>query len=260
MAQNNDGPGKRLKREEAKNNILYVNRPDDPRLRAYQDSASTFNNLNKFYEKLSQIDENKFSDISEVQNAMREIKNKYPFNSNLLNFSTEPFSGPVAKKFNTSPQLTVYKDASATAPKRKVIYRPSEPISPIKPRQASLPKLSSEIEFVAPIMRPQKEYDAKYIGMGSNLRYPSQDFISKVKARMTGEPLMPYWIDAEGVKRYPSMGENNPEEVKMMEMLKDDLSPNNPEDAVELERIELLRKMSPKDRRKFMDSDGFAQK
>lgn len=258
MAQNNDGPGKRLKREQAKNNILYVNRPDDPRLRAYQDSLSTFNNLNKFYKKLSQIDENKFSDISDVENAMQEIKNKYPYNRNLLSFVPQ-FSGPVLKNFNTSPPLIIRKDASATAPKRKVIYRPSEPISPIEPRQASLPKLSSEIEYIAPVMRPQKEYEAKYLGMGSNLRYPSQDFMSKVKARITGEPLMPYWIDAEGVKRYPSMGENNPEEVKMMEMLKSDLSPNNPEDAVELKRIELLRKMSPKDRRKFMESNGFAQ-
>lgn len=260
MAQNNDGPGKRLKREQAKNNILYVNRPDDPRLRAYQDSASTFNNLNKIYEKFSQIDENKFSDISEIQNAIKEIKNKYPFNKKILTPIANPFSsGNLVKRFNISPPHNVYKDYTATAPKRKVIYRPSEPISPIEPRQASLPKLSSEIEYIAPVMRPQKEYEAKYVGMGSNLRYPSQDFMSKVKARMTGEPLMPYWIDAEGVKRYPSMGENNPEEVKMMEMFKSDLNPNNPEDAVELKRIELLRKMSPKDRRKFMDSNGFAQ-
>ena len=42
MAQNNDSPGKRLKREEAKN-TLYVSNPNDPRLRAYQDSLSNYN-------------------------------------------------------------------------------------------------------------------------------------------------------------------------------------------------------------------------
>jgi hypothetical protein len=42
MAQNNDSPGKRLKREEAKNTI-YVNNPNDPRLQAYRDSSDLYN-------------------------------------------------------------------------------------------------------------------------------------------------------------------------------------------------------------------------
>lgn len=42
MAQNNDSPGKRLKREEAKN-TLYVNNPNDPRLQAYRDSSDLYN-------------------------------------------------------------------------------------------------------------------------------------------------------------------------------------------------------------------------
>lgn len=42
MAQNNDSPGKRLKREQAKN-TLYVSRPDDPRLQRYQDSLALHN-------------------------------------------------------------------------------------------------------------------------------------------------------------------------------------------------------------------------
>ena len=95
--------------------------------------------------------------------------------------------------------------------------------------------------------------------MGFALRYPAQNFMNKLKARITGNPNMPYWVDREGVKRYPSMGENRPEEVRMTEMLKSNLNRNVPEDASELKRIDLLRKMTPKDRRNFMDSEPIAQ-
>lgn len=51
MAQNNDSPGKRLKREEAKN-TLYVSRPDDPRLQMYRDSLA----LHNYSEQQSKIE------------------------------------------------------------------------------------------------------------------------------------------------------------------------------------------------------------
>ena len=70
---------------------------------------------------------------------------------------------------------------------------------------------------------------------------------------------MPYWVDREGVKRYPSMGENTPQDVRMWEMLKSNLNPNVPEDAAELKRIDLLRKMRPKDRVDFIKSSSMAQ-
>jgi len=296
MAQNNDGPGKRLKREQAKNNILYVNRPDDPRLQMYRDSLEAnkipqgLNREIAFMNTMTQQDRYKYYDNKYGRLNMwsgngrsqrflnkKQLDKSHEAEKRLFQTTKQPFTkedktirtdivAPSGTYFEVIPERpggTKYSfpeyGLKENPPKRPVVFRPEEPIEPLAPRQASLPKLSSEIEYIAPVMRPQKEYEAKYVGMGSNLRYPSQDFMSKVKARITGEPLMPYWIDAEGVKRYPSMGENNPEEVQMMEMLKSDLSPNNPEDAVELKRIELLRKMSPKDRRKFMESNGFAQ-
>lgn len=256
MAQNNDGPGKRLKREQAKNNILYVNRPDDPRLRAYEDSASTFNNLNKVYKKFGQLNENQFSDISEVQNAMREIKSKHPTNSNLLSFAPV-LSSPIVKKFNLDGfPFNIRKDASATAPKRKVVYRPEPrptPVEPIQPREAPLPKLSSEIEFVAPVRRiPETTNVGEH--MGVFLRYPSQDVVSRVKRFVSGEPNLAYWVDKNGVKRYGAWGENTEQNVKDMEALKYDLNPNVPEEAAQLEKIDMLRKLRPGDRKQAMQA------
>jgi hypothetical protein len=152
MAQNNDSPGKRLKREEAKN-TLYVSRPDDPRLRAYQDSASTFNNLNRYYSGVSKIDENKFFNITDLQEALSGLQKKYPVNNSLLSFSPSIQSGVLIKKFNTTPFVTIHKDAKATAPKRKVVFRPEEPIEPLTPRQAPSPILTRE-EIIAPVPRP----------------------------------------------------------------------------------------------------------
>ena len=106
------------------------------------------------------------------------------------------------------------------APERKV----SEPIEPMQPRYSEPQKLAKEKpEMVAPVVRPvKKEYKESRAGVSSILRYPSQDLISKVKRKLSGEPNMPYWEDKEGVKRYPSRGENSPKDVQEKEMLKKD--------------------------------------
>jgi len=137
--------------------------------------------------------------------------------------------------------------------KRKVY----ENLVPMAPRQA---KLTSP-EIVAPVVRPvpQSNLEPQDGAMGFALRYPAQNFMNKLKARISGNPNMPYWVDRKGVKRYPSMGENSPEEVRMIDMLKSNLNRNVPEDASELKRIDLLRKMTPKDRRNFMNFSPMAQ-
>ena len=71
MAQNNDSPGKRLKREEKKNNILYVNRPDDPRLQMYQDSLEA----NKVAQGLNR--EIAFMNTMTPQDRYKYYDNKY---------------------------------------------------------------------------------------------------------------------------------------------------------------------------------------
>jgi hypothetical protein len=80
--------------------------------------------------------------------------------------------------------------------------------------------------------------------MGFALRYPKlQSSLEKIKSRLMGEPMMPYWVDEKGNKRYPAYGENNPEEVRMNRMLMGDLNPKNSEDAMEIQRIkDLLKK------------------
>jgi hypothetical protein len=412
MAQNNDGPGKRLKREEAKN-TLYVSRPDDPRLKMYQDSLALHNTFagtnpieinktlldsysrdikktpSKNYAPLKNgpygsalskvvktaappLNSNKllgsgFNDAAAVyggivnmgsgtgdySSGMGIAKSRVPdlimedetnkFNKRKRSFApigyqslehykpdfvgdywtttnggknlveqttqrenkitpqqvravfpkisdkeineiiqreTASQSGGYAivdknGKLNSNIYRTQYPNAVRSEgimfspqkdyittpiyakPQREVIFRQNEPAEPLTPRQATI----TPSEIVPPVVRPvpQSNLEPQDGAMGFALRYPAQNFINRVKARITGQPNMPYWVDREGVKRYQNMGENRPEEVRMAEMLKSNLNSNNPEDAAELKRIDLLRKMSPKDRRRYMDSESFAQ-
>lgn len=162
---------------------------------------------------------------------------------------SEGISFSPTKEYMTSP---IY-----AKPQREVIFRPNEPVEPLATRQATI----TPSEIVPPVVRPvpQSNIGPQDGPMGFALRYPAQTLMNRVKARITGTPNMPYWVDREGVKRYPSMGENSPEEVRMMETLRSGLDSNSPEDVSELKRIEMLRKMSSKDRRKYMDSERIAQ-
>lgn len=98
--------------------------------------------------------------------------------------------------------------------------RVSEKVEPISPRKASSAKFAPN-EIIAPIVRPVKQSNQESSqGIGSILRYPSQELMGKIKRRLTGEPSMPYWVDKDGIKRYPHLGENSPQDVKMMDLLR----------------------------------------
>lgn len=153
-------------------------------------------------------------------------------------------------------------------PKRKVIYDPPPPkpkpkpepkaaepapkpkeIERLEPRIASTKISTPEREIVAPVLRPipkKEPVKEKYVGLGSIIRRPSQDILSKVKRRITGEPNAPYWVDKEGTKRYPSRGENNPQAVREKEMLTKGLNPRNSDDKAALDKVDTYFKKSAK--------------
>lgn len=179
MAQNNDGPGKRLKREEAKN-TLYVSRPDDPRLKAYQDSLSLYKEglhpFVHFYDygsgenlqpKESYVPQKnvlfgktniKKPDITkDIEGIKEELK--WQENSSvrknlkdrlgLLNKSLQTGIYPTNMDYpDTYTARLIYKK-----PIRPVVLRPEEPIERLQPRQALSPIFSRE-EIIAPVPRP----------------------------------------------------------------------------------------------------------
>ena len=131
MAQNNDGPGKRLKREEAKN-TLYVDNPSDKRLQAYQDSLGLYNKNETLWKDYKQL----------TPSIAQQIKTSF-----------QP--GLVYKKRN-NPNLpgydVVFKDV-VKKPERPVVLinrKKSEPIEPLQPRQS----VFATPEIISPVMRP----------------------------------------------------------------------------------------------------------
>jgi len=338
MAQNNDGPGKRLKREQANFNKpttqdsldlynqarvienFYGSNPNyrkteeklfDKYLKEnqtnYKDLLEESDSSNGFGLKLLTHPENvktlnkNFKTKTTSKQLEDKFKNKGAFRTfpNLLGGGYDVYINPNVPPIYLHPSIKpqsvtqygsiLYKDAadvpkydplavkpvSMLTPKERIerekkygkIPSPKpvqvvkrkvyENLEPMAPRQATL----TSPEIVAPVVRPvpQSNLEPQDGAMGSSLRYPAQNFMNKLKARVTGTPNMPYWVDREGVKRYPSMGENTPQDVRMWEMLKSNLNPNVPEDAAELRRIDLLRKMRPKDRVDFIRSSSIAQ-
>jgi hypothetical protein len=149
MANNNfkGGPGGRLKAEEDKK-TLYVSNPNDPRLQAYQDSLSTFNNLYKFRDEISKIKDNQFSSKKELNEHIENLKKIYPKNYALL--SPNPNKNNIYKTIAT-PDGGIINHANliATKPQRPVVLMPE----PIQPRQSPVTQLSQP-QMIAPVMRP----------------------------------------------------------------------------------------------------------
>ena len=182
MAQNNDGPGKRLKREEAKN-MLYVSNPSDPRLKAYQDSLSLYKEglhpFVHFYDygdgenlqpKESYVPQKnvlfgktniKKSDITkDIQGIKDELK--WQENSSvrrnlkerlgLLNKSLQTGVYPTNMDYpDTYTAKLIYKK-----PERPVVLvkrKTTEIVEPLQRRQAPSPILTRE-EIIAPVPRP----------------------------------------------------------------------------------------------------------
>jgi hypothetical protein len=170
-------------------------------------------------------------------------------------------------KYIYSNTINVY-GKNVLTPKRKVVLvKPEEP-KPEKPKPTPVapprpkPKPVKELEIrpaskilvkeeeekerdvkMVPVKKPLKE---KRIGAGSILRNPDQSLLGKIKRRFNGEPNERYWVDKDGVKRYSSRGEDNPQAVREKEMLKEGLNPKVPEDKMELDRIEARYSKPPK--------------
>jgi hypothetical protein len=145
MAQNNDGPGKRLKREEAKN-ILYVEKPNDPRLKRYRDSLSVYNTAEKNWDSARKFGRpNPSGEVyipTQMVNAIpgvASIKTK---------FEPEAYRSTVDENRKANRDFPIYKK-----PERPVVLlkrQKAEVIEPIQPRQATL----TPQEIIAPVMRP----------------------------------------------------------------------------------------------------------
>lgn len=144
-------------------------------------------------------------------------------------------------------------------PKRKVVLvKPEEPkpekpkpkpVGPSRPKpdpvekmeirpadtQIVKPKEEKERE-VSPVKEPLKR---KRGGVGDILRKPDQSLLGKIKRRFNGEPNERYWVDKDGVKRFPiSRGENRPETVQEIKLAKGNLNPKVREDKIQLDRID----------------------
>ena len=128
MENNYDSPGKRLKREKAKN-TLYVNNPNDPRMFAYKKAIDLYEKQKKVYD----------SEAPKGISYDELLKTKSPFDMP----EGEPEYG------YTPSGKPVY---ARKKPEIKVVFR-KETSAPIKPKQATITSLKPE-QIVAPVMRP----------------------------------------------------------------------------------------------------------
>ena len=145
MAQNNDGPGKRLKREEGKN-TLYVNNPNDPRLQAYRDSLSVYNTAEKNWDSARKFGRpNPSGEVyipTQMVNAIpgvASIKTK---------FEPEAYRSTVDENRKANRDFPIYKK-----PERPVVFvkrQKAEVIEPLQPRQS----VFATPEIISPVMRP----------------------------------------------------------------------------------------------------------
>lgn len=152
MAQNNDSPGKRLKREETKN-TLYVNNPNDPRLQAYQDSLALHSASEKeikgYRNALNQPGAIHFLDENSKKDKLEFIRKHPDMLTGSGRFTSKKlFSSKIAPEKEVlfgNELVPLY-----AKPKRPVVFRPEEPIEPLAPRQATL----APQEIIAPVPRP----------------------------------------------------------------------------------------------------------
>ena len=134
--------------EDEKKNTLYVNNPKDPRLQAYQDSLSTFNNFYKVNDIISKIKDNQFSSIKETDEYVNNLQKLNPVNKALLSkFPKEKIQKIRTLKYPEA-NVTWQIDQQATKPKRPVVLMPE----PIEPRY-STPTLAQP-EPITPTIRP----------------------------------------------------------------------------------------------------------
>jgi hypothetical protein len=202
-----------------------------------------------------------------------EKENKKPYREGADKSITTPLNAPKGTGYNPGSfklmanpkgdlkEVQMVQGANVLTPRRKVILEKPEipkpekpkptPVAPPRPKPAPVkeleirpastdlvkPKEEKERDVkMVPVKEPLKE---KRIGMGSILRNPDQSLLGKIKRRFNGEPNERYWVDKDGVKRFPkSRGENDAKTVQEIKMAKGDLDPKVPEDKVQLDRID----------------------
>jgi hypothetical protein len=169
------GPGGRLKREEEKN-TLYVNNPNDPRLKMYQDSLqavipSILSNKHIIYMNTLLMDKRRdYYENDRLKNPKFQApKSSYEARNRLENANKKPYTIINDESLETviEPQIGyAYKEGSKPEeiskirlygskkqlPKRKVVYK-REDLEPIAPRQAIVPQFEQP-QIIAPVMRP----------------------------------------------------------------------------------------------------------
>jgi hypothetical protein len=169
------GPGGRLKREEEKN-TLYVNNPNDPRFKMYQDSLqavipSILSNKHIIYMNTLPMDKRRdYYENDRLKNPKFQApKSSYEARNRLENANKKPYTIINDESLETviEPQIGyAYKEGSKPEeiskirlygskkqlPKRKVVYK-REDIEPLTPRQSPAPTFAPR-EIVAPVMRP----------------------------------------------------------------------------------------------------------
>lgn len=154
MAQNNDGPGKRLKREQVKNTI-YVNNPNDPRLRMYRDSLGLYNHANDYRNILLKNSISPIKDEIIIKNidVLEKVNQNIPYSK----YGNDKIKPIAYYDIGVGNDKQYNESAIYAKPKREVILVPprkkSKPIEPISPRQTPVPTFTPE-EIVAPVMRP----------------------------------------------------------------------------------------------------------
>jgi hypothetical protein len=259
---------------------LRVKDPNDKRLKMYEDSTLATGRAtaeNKFIKELDKMPMEKrraevlkgFSYPAEVDAAIVRLEkaNKKPYREGNDKSITTPIIAPKGTGYNIGSfeampnpkgdlkETNISIGSNILTPKRKVILEKPEkpkpkpePVKELEIRPASLKLRKEEEEKERDVKMVPVKKERKRGGVGDQLQYPAMNMnvLEKIKARITGKTPMPFWVDKDGVKRYPSRGENRPETVQEIKMAKGDLDPKVPEDKVQLDRIDAYNKTPSK--------------
>ena len=262
---------------------LRVSDPNDKRLKMYEDSTLATGRAirnNEFIQELDKMPMDKRrqevlkgyrAPIESVRAIGRlEKENKKPYREGTDKSITTPINALKGTGFKGSfkamanpkgdlKEVMMVQGVNVLTPRRKVVLEEPKPkpkpVAPPRPKPEPVEKLEirpADTQIVKPKeekerevkMRPLKEpREEKRIGMGSILRNPDQSILGKIKRRFNGEPNERYWVDKDGVKRFPkSRGENDAKTVQEIKMAKGDLNPKVREDKVQLDRIDAYYK------------------
>jgi len=230
---------------------IAVTNPNDPRLKAYRDSLNV-NDLQKYeianwnqLVKMTPAERNDFYNKKNISERIDPKQLRYNQKTSMynLNVPDKDLNMIGTNQYIDSPGIRHFKPKPFPAPEQPIVLVKQKKIivpADIQPKQVST-NITSDIEKREPA--PIPAFIKRNIAEKSpSLAYPAQNqnFFERMRSKITGETPMPYWIDKQGIKRYPSKGESSPKAVKEIAMLKEGLDPKVPEDAAELKRIDYL--------------------